>query len=418
MLAPLRYRNFTLLWLGGLLSSIGDLILFIALPFYTYDLTGSTLATGTMFVAQVLPALLLGPLAGVSADRWDRKRTLIGADVLRAAILLPLLLIRSADDVWIAYVVACGEATISQFFNPAKGALIPAVVSEQRLVAANTLTAFSMTLTGLLAPPLGGVLADVLGFHSLVVLDSASYLMSATLIALVSINRSSPLPRPPAPSHLSTGWHSIRHDMGEGIALVRHHGWLPAVFAVSGITMVAQGIITILTVPYINTILGGDAQLFGWIIMAQSLGGLVGGLLLSKLNERVAPVHIVTFSIWLFGGCWLLVANSAAIPLVLIAVALSGVPAVGLNVTLGTLVQASVADEYRGRVLGAFGTLQSLLLIVGMGGASVLGDWLGVRMLFNGVVALCILAGGVAWIRLRHSEAQHLLQSKEALGAP
>lgn len=155
MLATFRHRNFALLWLGGLISSIGDLILFIALPFYAYGLTGSTLATGTMFLAQVMPSLLLGPVAGVFADRWDRRRTLIGADVLRAGVLLPLLLIRGAGDVWIAYVVAFGEATISQFFNPARGALIPAVVREQQLAAANTLSAFSMTLTGLLAPPLG-----------------------------------------------------------------------------------------------------------------------------------------------------------------------------------------------------------------------------------------------------------------------
>lgn len=200
--------------------------------------------------------------------------------------------------------------------------------------------------------------------------------------------------------------------------LVWHHRWLPAVFAVQGMIMVAQGIITILTVPYINKILGGDAQLFGWVVMAQAVGGLAGGLVLNTLHGRLAPVHVITFSLWLFAGCWLLVANVAVVPLVLIAVAISGVSSIGLFVTLSTLVQASVADQYRGRVLGAFGTFESLLLVVGMGGASVGGDWLGVKVLFNGIVALCVGAGSVAWIGLRHKEVQHLLKPEEALGAP
>src|SRR5215207_1282790 len=116
MIATLRQRDFALLWAGGLLSSLGDYALFIALPFYIYQLTGSALATGAMFVARALPSLLLGSVAGVFADRWDRKRAMILADLLRAG-MLPLLMVRSTDMVWIVYLVAFAESSISQFFN-------------------------------------------------------------------------------------------------------------------------------------------------------------------------------------------------------------------------------------------------------------------------------------------------------------
>src|SRR5713101_2598217 len=100
MLSVLRQRNFGLLWFGQLISIIGDWVLFVALPFYVYDMTGSALATGTMFAAQLLPSLLLGSLAGVFVDRWNRKRVMIGADVLRGCVLLLLLVVRSPEQLW------------------------------------------------------------------------------------------------------------------------------------------------------------------------------------------------------------------------------------------------------------------------------------------------------------------------------
>src|SRR5437660_7176174 len=96
MLAILRQRNFTLLWIGQLISVFGDWVLLIALPFYIFDLTGSALATGAMFMAQTVPRVLLGSVAGVFVDRWNRKRTMIAADLSRAVLMLALLSVHSA----------------------------------------------------------------------------------------------------------------------------------------------------------------------------------------------------------------------------------------------------------------------------------------------------------------------------------
>src|ERR687883_648003 len=106
MLAILRQRNFGLLWSAGLISLAGDWMLRIALPIYVYQLTGSTLSTGTMLMAAILPDVLFGSIAGVFVDRWDRKRTMVISNLLLAAGLLPLLLVRSADQLWLIYIVA------------------------------------------------------------------------------------------------------------------------------------------------------------------------------------------------------------------------------------------------------------------------------------------------------------------------
>src|SRR5436305_11439853 len=98
-------RNFGLVWIGGLISLTGDWMLLTALPVYVYQLTGSTLATGAMLAARVVPRILLGSVAGVFVDRWDRRQTLIVANLLLAVGLLPLLLVSSGQQLWLVYLI-------------------------------------------------------------------------------------------------------------------------------------------------------------------------------------------------------------------------------------------------------------------------------------------------------------------------
>jgi MFS family permease len=134
----LRQRNFFLLWSGGVLSVVGDYFLFVALPFFVYERTGSVLATGAMFVAETLPRLIFGSVAGVFVDRWDRKKTMVFSDLSRALILVPLLLVAAGGPLVLVYAVAFVETSVSMLFLPAKGATIPNLVAEDELTAANS----------------------------------------------------------------------------------------------------------------------------------------------------------------------------------------------------------------------------------------------------------------------------------------
>src|SRR5688572_6970774 len=115
----LRRRNFALLWTGGLISLAGDWVLFVGLPLYVYDRTGSTLATGAMFLARLVPEMLLASVAGVFVDRWDRRRTLVIANLLLGAALLPVLLGAAVGMLWIVYAASVLAATLAQFVAPA-----------------------------------------------------------------------------------------------------------------------------------------------------------------------------------------------------------------------------------------------------------------------------------------------------------
>ncbi len=146
MIDTLRQRDFFLLWFGRLISVTGDWLLLTALPFYVYERTGSVLATSVMFMTYWLPGILLGSLAGVFVDRWDRKRTLVMNNLMQTAVVLLLLvlIVAPSDEwLWLAYVVNLVQSCINQFSGPAEGALLPTLVGEERLVPANSLNALN-----------------------------------------------------------------------------------------------------------------------------------------------------------------------------------------------------------------------------------------------------------------------------------
>ncbi|MFN2221661.1 MAG: MFS transporter, partial [Candidatus Promineifilaceae bacterium] len=139
MIATLRNRSFFLLWLGGLISMIGNWMLMAALPFYVYQVTGSALATSGLLMAYLAPGMLFGSVAGVFVDRWDRKRILVIGNLIQAMIIPLLLLVEANGWIWLIYVAAFAESTVNQFLGPAENALLPTLVSEEHLVSANSL---------------------------------------------------------------------------------------------------------------------------------------------------------------------------------------------------------------------------------------------------------------------------------------
>jgi hypothetical protein len=183
--ALLRRRDFGLLWAGGLISETGDWFLLVGLPFWVLQETGSSLVTASVFLVGLLPGLVVGPLAGVLVDRWDRRRTLVAVSLAEAAFLLPLLAVDGRDRLWIVYLVIAVEATLAQLNDPARNALVPTLVPKDDLVGANALIGLNTNVARLAGSPLGGILVEVAGLPGLVIGDAASFLLGAALIGLV-----------------------------------------------------------------------------------------------------------------------------------------------------------------------------------------------------------------------------------------
>jgi MFS family permease len=408
MLATLRNRNFALLWLGGLVSFFGDWVLFITLPVFVYDLTGSTLATGGMFIAQTLPRLLFGSIAGVFVDRWDRRRTMVAANLLCAAALLPLLLVHGPGDLWLIYLAAFAQTACSLFFQPAEHALVPRLVGETQLLHANALNALNWELTRLVAPPLGGLIMVAFGMGSAVAVDGASFLVSAALIGLIRAP-GRPEPRPArAPANQAGAWRAMWRELADGLRLVRRDGLVAAVFVITATAMVAEGIINVLGFPWLREVLSGGALERGWLTSAQAVGGLLGGLLIGRVAAGSRPAHMIGVGGVALGLLSLAYANVAAIvpdralwlPAAISLKLLMGVPIMGMFVSIDTLLQQSVADRFRGRVFGAYGAVTALAMLFGQAIASALGDPVGIVPVMNGVGTMYCAAGVLALLLL------------------
>jgi MFS family permease len=403
MLAVLRQRNFGLLWVGQNISMVGDWVLFVALPFYIYALTGSTLATGIMFIVQTLPRLFFGSVAGVFVDRWNRKYTMVIVNLIQALILVPLLLVRSRDLIWIIYLCAFTDALVSQFFNPAQTAIIPMLVAEKDLLPANSLNSMSQELTRLVGPSLGGLLFGLLGIGSVIILDIISFLVSAALLALIVVparlNTAKLEEQPVSSSKTVTNslvkvWREWRAGMG----LVKKEQLVSAIFIIIGFAMVGEGIVEVLFAPYVERVLHGTPQILGWLMSAQAVGGILGSLVIPRLSKIIAPGRLMGIGGLTFSAVIVVFATVPIVPVILPLIAIGGAGASGFFIPMITLLQTTVANEYQGRIFGALSAIQAIALLIGMGTASGLGDRIGIAPMllfdagFNIVAALLTFA--------------------------
>jgi MFS family permease len=180
-----RNRNFRFLWTGQVISLFGDWFDLIASAALISHLTRSGLAVGSLFVVRMMAPFLVSPLAGVLADRYNRKRLLIFADVLRGIIVLGFLLVRTEEQAWLLYVITAIQLAFSGVFFPARNAIIPDIVSRSELGAANAISSTTWSVMLALGSALGGIVAGEWGIYPAFVIDSISFFCSAFFISHV-----------------------------------------------------------------------------------------------------------------------------------------------------------------------------------------------------------------------------------------
>jgi Na+/melibiose symporter-like transporter len=407
MIAVLRQRDFSILWFAGLISMIGDSVLRIGLPLYVFNLTGSTLATGAMLVAGIAPGLLFGSIAGVFVDRWDRRRIMIVTNLLQVGVLLPLLTVHSAQQVWIIYVVLFTGSTISQLFSPAESALLPLLVDEEHLATANSLSALNSNLARLLGPALAGIILGLTGLAGITLIDAMSFVVAASLIVLIRYRR----PRAQTQAagvNVVTLVRGVAREWSDGLRLVRDTPPLAILFAVTVPIMIAEGFFGTLIVPFVTRVMHGTDIDFGVLMAAQGVGGIIGSITIARIARTIPAHRLLGFCLVIFGmldlalfyyPLWI-----TGIGPGLLFIGLVGIPGVGFFTGRTTLLQTLTSDAYRGRVLGALGALSALLMLVGAVLAGVLGERVSLILLLTvdgmgyivaGIVALALLGRSV-----------------------
>jgi MFS family permease len=395
MLALLRRRDFALLWLGGLVSVTGDWVLRAALPYFVYEQTGSTVATAGMIAAALAPGIVLGSVAGVFVDRWNRKRVLVAGNLLQAGTVALLLLVPHGGWLWIVFAVAAAQSLIGSFTSPAESALLPTLVNDEQLVAANALNVVNNRIGRLLGLPLGATLLAMLGLELVVVVDAASFVLAALLV--------SPIVAPPAARVLraaegaataaGSAWAAFWGEWLDGLSLVRRERVLAVVFGVLGLMTFGGTMLDPLTVAWVRDVLGEGPQVYALLLTAHAASGIVGAVLVSRIDVRLAPRLLVGWSSIAAGIALAVRYNVPSVPLALGLSLFVGLTSVASAVGVETLVQRAVRNDYRGRVFGALGATGSLLSLLGALTAGVLAEVVGLVTMLNVASALVALAG-------------------------
>src|SRR5215211_864800 len=288
MLGVLRQRNFLLLWLAGLISMAGDWALVVGLPVEIYRRTGSTVATAGMVLASLVPAIVLGSVAGIFVDRWDRRRLMVVVNLLLALTILPLLLV-DALGIWVAYAVLVAASCLEQLFVPAEVALLPNLLEggESQLVTANALSSLNRQAARIVGPAIGGVAVTVGGLAGVTIVDIASFVVAAGLILAIRTRAAAVGPAlaagvARAADAAGSAWGRLISEWRDGLAVVRGEPVLRALLLFMVITQFGEGLLGTLFVPWATDALHADAAGYGSLLSAQAIGGVIGALAIGK----------------------------------------------------------------------------------------------------------------------------------------
>ena len=187
----LQNANFRWLWGGQVVSLLGDWFNLIASAILIAELTDSGLALGILFTIRMLAPFVVAPLAGIFADRYNRKHLLIITDIVRAVVVLGFLFVRDADDIWLLYTLTILLFGVSGFFSPARSAILPDITSPQELGTANTLGAASWSVMLAVGAAIGGLTTGLFGSQTAFVIDGFTFAISAGLLLKIRLPRSS-----------------------------------------------------------------------------------------------------------------------------------------------------------------------------------------------------------------------------------
>jgi Transmembrane secretion effector len=342
--AALRIRDFALLWAGMSVSLLGDGVYYVALAWQVYDLSGSPTALSVVGVAWTLPLAVFVLLGGVVTDRVERRRVMIGADLIRALAVsvIGILSLTGEVELWQLVVMAAVFGTGDAFFGPAFTSIVPQIVPRDLLLQANAFDQFVRPLGFmLLGPALGGWIVATFGPGEAFLVDAGTFLVSALTLTLLS-------PRPLLDRESTT---SMLRDLREGFAFVRARPWLWATLVAAAVFLLAYwGPIDVL-VPYrVRNELGGGADDYGLILAFGGLGSILAAALVGRRGLPGRHITVMYFS-WALGSLALvgLGVGTAVWQLMGFMFVESALFTSGI-VIWGTLMQTHVPGELLGRV--------------------------------------------------------------------
>jgi len=385
----LRRPAYRRLFAAQTVSRWGDTFNTVALAVLVFRLTGSGIGVAGVVVAEIVPVLILAPVAGLVIDRLPRRRVLIAADLWRAAAALALPLV--ADSVTGVYAVAVALSAGTVFFNPAAQSVVPSLVDDDELVAANSGLWSAAVTSQILLAPVAGLVVTALGPTPAFLLNAATFALSAAILTRLTVPSGAALEQP-------LPW---RVRVVEAARLVGRGRLLRTLAVVQVLAALSAGATSALLVVLAERHLDVGPDGFGLLLGAIGVGAATGPLLLARLTHDARRPALVFGPLLLRGIVDLVLAAASGIGTAVAALAAYGVGTSTGAVTFNSLLQAETPAEQRGRVFAGFDALWQAGRLASIGLGGVLADTVGVRVVYLLGGVLLLAAGGLGLGRIR-----------------
>ena len=417
-------RDFAKLWMAQVVSLLGDwfntIVISAMIVKYTEGTGYQGIAVSGFLIARMIPPLLMRPLAGVLADRFDRKRLLIISDVLRALAVLGLLITTQGPEYLpLIYVFTIIQFLVSSIFEPARNAIMPSVLFRHQLVVGNTLTSITWSAMLAIGAICGGIVAEIFGIRAALLIDALTFMVSALLVMTVVIPV---VPRSEIGQEQRTKQDKSKRTFADGIRHLRKHpGTAAALFVKSAQSVTNSHALLIIYGTQVFVL--GDQGITSMAILwaAFGIGAIIGPLITNRFSDDSVRVlrRLTTVGFAMNAlGC-LLWGMSPSLEILALAIVVRSMGG-SVNWTYSSIIiQKIVPDEYLGRMFSldfaGFELVQSIGIVV----VGVLIDAVGVGRVhvIVYVSALVALVPLLAWIwiimRLEAIEAREMITEPE-----
>jgi len=382
-----RKRDFSLLWLAQLVSTIGSSLTDLAAGILVFRLTGSALNVGLVLMVTALPTLFVGLFAGVFVDRFNRKWILLGSDLLRGilVLLIPLSFDAFGPDTGMVtmYGLLFLAATVRTFFDPAWESILPEIASEEELTSANSFLSISSFGSTAIGFAVAGLLAGI-DIHLPFYVDAATFAVSFLFVLAVRV------PAHATEQEESTTVGVILENLKAGASYVWSTSMLRWLFVINVPVMVAFGLWNVLLLPMAIRELGATEFEYGIQEGVTSVGFVIGSFLMARFGDRLPEGTWMVAGTILMGVFGILYGLATSIPIAILLVMITGFLNSPMSIARRGLMQKNVPRTLRGRVFSAFSVSRDVAFLIGMAGAA-LADIYPVRNLI--IVSSLLLVG-------------------------
>ena len=394
-------RNFRLLAIGQAISNMGDFVYSTTLLIWVFTLTHSAAAVSGVLIAQYLPVFILGPIAGVFVDRWNRRRTMVMSDAIRAFVALLPIFVPLVFRLPTIYASVFLISTFSRFFMPARAGMLQVIVAEDQQPQAASISQATFALSFIIGPAIASPLYFAVGPVVACIINAVSFLISAISVQAIRASKEELHPyHKPESENASGGINNILRELLVGLRFVVHTRALLVVVFLILIAMLGGGALNALDIIFVSQRLQVSSSLYGPLVAIGGLGTLIGAIGAGFLSKRVMPRHILAGSVFLLGLGLVIYAFQTQYIFAVVVMFITGIPQGGIDVGFTPILLGTTPRSLIGRVESVIETAMFGISLISIALAGYLGQFIPVYIIYAIGGTFIALAGLFGWFAL------------------